>query len=77
MRDVLSGLLDVEGYYLRELVPRRVMLDLEYLEDPTLLRTLEVLFQAADYVLGFVQRRRRARPDQRPVDDRQEALQST
>lgn len=77
MRDVPSGLLDVEAYYLRELVPWRVLLDLEYLEDPTLLRTLEVLFQTADYVLGFVPRRQPPRREQRPVDDRQEALQST
>jgi lipopolysaccharide/colanic/teichoic acid biosynthesis glycosyltransferase len=39
--DVLTGDLDdPDGYYLREVVPVRVALDLEYLRDPTLRRTL-------------------------------------
>jgi lipopolysaccharide/colanic/teichoic acid biosynthesis glycosyltransferase len=42
--DVLSGdLEDPDGYYLREIVPGRVALDLEYLRDPTMRRTLGLI----------------------------------
>ena len=42
--DVLSSDLDdPDGYYLREVVPGRVALDLEYLQDPTLGHTVSLL----------------------------------
>jgi lipopolysaccharide/colanic/teichoic acid biosynthesis glycosyltransferase len=50
---------DGEAYYLSELVPRRVRLDLEYLAHPTLGRTVALLAQTAVLAL----RRGRSSPD--------------
>jgi lipopolysaccharide/colanic/teichoic acid biosynthesis glycosyltransferase len=38
---------DIDAYYLREVAPARVAVDLHYLEDPTLWRTLVLLFNTA------------------------------
>jgi lipopolysaccharide/colanic/teichoic acid biosynthesis glycosyltransferase len=52
-KDVLPprGVADLEGYYLRELVPTRVALDFSYLDDPSLARTIGMLWRTAVYVL--------------------------
>jgi lipopolysaccharide/colanic/teichoic acid biosynthesis glycosyltransferase len=52
-KDVLppAGVPDLEGYYLRELVPSRVALDFSYLDDPSLARTVGMLWHTAVYVL--------------------------
>jgi lipopolysaccharide/colanic/teichoic acid biosynthesis glycosyltransferase len=52
-KDVLppAGVADLEGYYLRELVPTRVGLDFSYLNDPSLPRTIGMLWRTAVYVL--------------------------
>jgi lipopolysaccharide/colanic/teichoic acid biosynthesis glycosyltransferase len=52
-KDVLppAGVADLEGYYLRELVPTRVGLDFSYLNDPSLSRTIGMLWRTAVYVL--------------------------
>jgi lipopolysaccharide/colanic/teichoic acid biosynthesis glycosyltransferase len=42
----------VEAYYLRELVPARVALSIDYLQHPTFGRTLSVLFRTAGHVLS-------------------------
>lgn len=54
---------DQEAYYLSELVPRRVRLDLEYLAHPTLLQTLVLLAQTAALAL---RRSGRRTPDDVP-----------
>jgi lipopolysaccharide/colanic/teichoic acid biosynthesis glycosyltransferase len=43
---------DVEEHYLRELVPLRVALDLEYLRRPTMARTLLLLAETGAHVLN-------------------------
>jgi lipopolysaccharide/colanic/teichoic acid biosynthesis glycosyltransferase len=52
-KDVLppAGTSDLEGYYLRELVPSRVALDFSYLDDASLQRTVSMLWRTAVYVL--------------------------
>ena len=52
-KDVLppAGVPDLEAYYLRELVPSRVALDFSYLDDPSLARTLAMLWHTAAYLL--------------------------
>ena len=52
-KDVLppAGVPDLEAYYLRELVPSRVALDFSYLDDPSLPRTLAMLWHTAAYLL--------------------------
>jgi lipopolysaccharide/colanic/teichoic acid biosynthesis glycosyltransferase len=52
-KDVLppAGTPDLEGYYLRELVPSRVALDFSYLDDASLARTIGMLWHTAVYVL--------------------------
>ena len=45
---------DVDGWYLDVLVPMRVRADLEYLERPTLPRTLRWLLVTALFVVGLV-----------------------
>lgn len=49
---VLRQVPDVEGFYLSELVPRRVATDLVYLEHPTLARTVLWLVNTARYLAG-------------------------
>jgi lipopolysaccharide/colanic/teichoic acid biosynthesis glycosyltransferase len=44
---------DIEAHYLQVLVPLRVQLDLEYLDDPSLRRTLAVLIETIAHVLGI------------------------
>jgi lipopolysaccharide/colanic/teichoic acid biosynthesis glycosyltransferase len=52
LRDTVpDGVEDVESYYLSELLPRRMELDLAYLADPTLLRTFRLLFATASHVV--------------------------
>lgn len=49
---VLRQVPDVEGFYLTELVPRRVATDLEYLEHPTFARTVLWLVNTVRYLAG-------------------------
>jgi lipopolysaccharide/colanic/teichoic acid biosynthesis glycosyltransferase len=49
---VLRQVPDVEGFYLTELVPRRVATDLGYLEHPTFARTVLWLVNTARYLAG-------------------------
>jgi lipopolysaccharide/colanic/teichoic acid biosynthesis glycosyltransferase len=54
-KDVLptgEAALDLERHYLRELVPLRTALDLEYLANPSLRRTLGILLETAAYLLS-------------------------
>ena len=51
---VPNGLEDVEAYYVAELLPRRVELDLAYLADPTLKSTLTLMFATTSHVLSRV-----------------------
>ena len=48
------GLEDVEAYYVSELLPRRVELDLEYLANPTFKSTLTLMFATTSHVLSRV-----------------------
>jgi lipopolysaccharide/colanic/teichoic acid biosynthesis glycosyltransferase len=48
------GLDDVEAYYVAELLPRRVELDLEYLANPTFKSTLTLMFATTSHVLSRV-----------------------
>jgi lipopolysaccharide/colanic/teichoic acid biosynthesis glycosyltransferase len=57
---------DVEEHYLRELVPQRVELDLDYLRRPTLARTLLLLAETGAYVLKVG--RRAPEPASRAAD---------
>jgi lipopolysaccharide/colanic/teichoic acid biosynthesis glycosyltransferase/O-antigen/teichoic acid export membrane protein len=52
------GLADVEAYYVAELLPRRVELDLEYLANPTFKSTLTLMFATTSHVLTRVLRKR-------------------
>lgn len=49
---VLGEVADVEAFYLRELVPHRVAMDLEYLRNPSLALTVRWLAGTALYLLG-------------------------
>lgn len=49
---------DVETVYLTRLVPMRVALDMEYLADPSMGRTLKVILETAAHLLGLDRRRR-------------------
>jgi lipopolysaccharide/colanic/teichoic acid biosynthesis glycosyltransferase len=57
-KDVLpvGDAVDLEAYYLRDFVPIRTVLDLEYLADPSLRRTFGFLFETASYLLRPVRR---------------------
>jgi lipopolysaccharide/colanic/teichoic acid biosynthesis glycosyltransferase len=57
-KDVLpvGDAVDLEAYYLRDFVPVRTVLDLEYLADPSLRRTFGFLFETAGYLLKPVRR---------------------
>jgi lipopolysaccharide/colanic/teichoic acid biosynthesis glycosyltransferase len=57
-KDVLpvGDAVDLEAYYLRDFVPVRAALDLEYLADPSLRRTFGFLFETAGYLLRPVRR---------------------
>jgi lipopolysaccharide/colanic/teichoic acid biosynthesis glycosyltransferase len=56
-KDVLPiGATDLEEYYLRDFVPMRTALDLEYLADPSIRRTFGFLFETAAYLLRPVRR---------------------
>lgn len=48
------GLEDVEAYYVAELLPRRVEVDLEYLANPTFKSTLTLMFATTSHVLTRV-----------------------
>jgi lipopolysaccharide/colanic/teichoic acid biosynthesis glycosyltransferase len=51
LRDAVpDGLEDVEDYYVSELLPKRVELDLAYLANPTLASTLRLMFATTTYV---------------------------
>jgi lipopolysaccharide/colanic/teichoic acid biosynthesis glycosyltransferase len=73
-KDVLppDGVADIEGYYLRELVPSRVAQDFTYLNNPSLRRTIAMLWRTAVYVLrGSPETRSSRRPLKRlPPTDR-------
>jgi lipopolysaccharide/colanic/teichoic acid biosynthesis glycosyltransferase len=61
--DVLSSdLEDPDGYYLREVVPGRVALDLEYLQDPTLGRTLGLVLKTVQRPVARLASVGRGRP---------------
>jgi lipopolysaccharide/colanic/teichoic acid biosynthesis glycosyltransferase len=49
---VLGQVADVERFYLRELVPRRVATDMRYLADPTLARTIGWITNTVRYIAG-------------------------
>jgi lipopolysaccharide/colanic/teichoic acid biosynthesis glycosyltransferase len=52
---VLRQVADVEDFYLAELVPHRVALDLSYLRKPTLTRTIRWLVTTVVYLIHTVQ----------------------
>jgi lipopolysaccharide/colanic/teichoic acid biosynthesis glycosyltransferase len=54
---VLSRVADVEDFYLTELVPHRVALDLDYLQNPTLARTVRWLIETTLYLVRTAQPR--------------------
>jgi lipopolysaccharide/colanic/teichoic acid biosynthesis glycosyltransferase len=54
---------DPEGFYLREQVPKRVALDLEYLRNPTMRATLKLLEQTALHVVKRGIRQFRKKPE--------------
>jgi lipopolysaccharide/colanic/teichoic acid biosynthesis glycosyltransferase len=49
---VLARAVDVEKFYLTKLLPHRVDMDLEYLKDPTLARTVRWLVITVLYLIG-------------------------
>jgi lipopolysaccharide/colanic/teichoic acid biosynthesis glycosyltransferase len=49
---VLDQVADVEAFYLRDLVPRRVATDMRYLTDPTLARTIVWIGNTVRYIAG-------------------------
>jgi lipopolysaccharide/colanic/teichoic acid biosynthesis glycosyltransferase len=57
-KDVLpvGDAMDLEAHYLRDFVPVRTALDLEYLADPSLRRTFGFLLETASYLLRPVRR---------------------
>ena len=57
-KDVLpvGDAVDLEAYYLRDFVPVRTALDLEYLANPSLRRTFGFLLETASYLLRPVRR---------------------
>lgn len=76
--DVLWGERDdVDEYYLREVAPARVAVDLHYLEDPALGRTIGILFETALRVPARVFLRRPPLvPHSRELDTEWEAMES-
>ena len=54
---VLGEVADVEDYYLTELVPHRVAIDMGYLRDPTLALTVRWLAETALYLFGTLKPR--------------------
>jgi lipopolysaccharide/colanic/teichoic acid biosynthesis glycosyltransferase len=54
---VLGQVEDVESFYLNELVPHRVAMDLSYLREPTLARTIRWLADTALYLIRTAQPR--------------------
>jgi len=77
--DVLWGERDdVDEYYLREVAPARVAVDLDYLDDPALGRTIGILFETARRVPARVFLRRPPLvPLSREVEAAWEAMTST
>jgi lipopolysaccharide/colanic/teichoic acid biosynthesis glycosyltransferase len=77
--DVLWGERDdVDEYYLREVAPARVAVDLDYLDDPALGRTIGILFETARRVPARVFLRRPPLvPLSREVETAWEAMAST
>jgi lipopolysaccharide/colanic/teichoic acid biosynthesis glycosyltransferase len=77
--DVLWGERDdVDAYYLREVAPARVAVDLDYLDDPALRRTIGILFETALRVPARVFLRRPPLvPLSREVETAWEAMAST
>jgi lipopolysaccharide/colanic/teichoic acid biosynthesis glycosyltransferase len=55
---VLGQSADVEDFYLTELVPHRVAMDLEYLQDPSLARTIRWFARTLLYLVGTALRLR-------------------
>lgn len=52
LRDnVPDGVEDVESFYLSELLPKRMELDMDYLANPTLMRTVGLMFATASHVV--------------------------
>ena len=54
---VLGHAADVEEFYLRELVPHRVAMDLRFLQNPTLAATIRWLLVTACYLAGVARHR--------------------
>jgi len=53
LRDAVpDGLEDVEDYYVSELLPKRVELDMGYLANPTLASTFGLMLATTSYVLS-------------------------
>jgi lipopolysaccharide/colanic/teichoic acid biosynthesis glycosyltransferase len=77
--DVLWGERDdVDEYYLREVAPARVAVDLDYLEDPALGRTIAILFETAVRVPARVLLRRPPLvPPSREVEAEWEAMDTS
>jgi lipopolysaccharide/colanic/teichoic acid biosynthesis glycosyltransferase len=69
---VLGHVLDVEDYYLRNLVPHRVATDFGYLNDPTLVHTVRWLVDTALYLIGVI--KPKLVPAQPPPDSTPPAL---
>jgi lipopolysaccharide/colanic/teichoic acid biosynthesis glycosyltransferase/O-antigen/teichoic acid export membrane protein len=61
LRDAVPPVADPEAYYLEELLPTRIALDLEFLSNPTLLATLGLMAETAVHVLWRIVRKTTAR----------------
>lgn len=68
-RDVLPTIGDVEEFYLRKVVPERVALDLDYLANPSVGRTVTLLAETVAYILRPARPAHRWRPAAAPVGD--------
>lgn len=72
---VLGHVLDVEDYYLCNLVPHRVATDFGYLKDPTLAHTVRWLLDTALYLIGVI--KPKLVPGQPPADSTPPALNAS
>jgi lipopolysaccharide/colanic/teichoic acid biosynthesis glycosyltransferase len=57
LRDAVPPVTDPEAYYLNELLPARIALDLEFLSKPTVLATLSLMAETAVHVLWRIVRK--------------------
>jgi lipopolysaccharide/colanic/teichoic acid biosynthesis glycosyltransferase len=72
---VLGHVLDVEDYYLCNLVPHRVATDFSYLKNPTLAHTVRWLADTALYLVGVI--KPKLVPGQQPADSTPPALKAS